>query len=168
MGGRFTATQLRELLPVRRQAILVATVLDTTARLTDDIIVLFDRAVGRLLRRAEVREEEAVLRNARSVNDKVRLFTQLGEALLAAGDAKQDPLQAVETAVGWDRLARSVEEARRLVTAKRAGFRGADGACLAGAASPGSALPQRAPLSWSAGRRGHSASGGNTAGDLPQ
>jgi hypothetical protein len=30
MGGRFTATQLRELLPVRRQAILVATVLDTT------------------------------------------------------------------------------------------------------------------------------------------
>jgi hypothetical protein len=78
-------------------------------------LVSSDRAVGRLLRRAEVREEEAVLRNARSVNDKVRLFTQLGEALLAARDAKQDPLQAVETAVGWDRLARSVEEARRLV-----------------------------------------------------
>ncbi len=56
-----------------------------------------------------------MLRNARSVNDKVRLFTQLGEALLAARNAKQDPLQAVETAVGWDRLARSVEEARRLV-----------------------------------------------------
>jgi hypothetical protein len=104
-----------ERLVEQNQAILVATVLDTTARLTDDIIVLFDRAVGRLLRRAEVREEEAVLRNARSVNDKVRLFTQLGEALLAARDAKQDPLQAVETAVGWDRLARSVEEARRLV-----------------------------------------------------
>ena len=115
MGGRFTAAQLRELSPLRRQATLVATVLDTTARLTDDIIALFDRAVGRMFRRAEAREDEAVLRNAGSVNDKVRLFTRLGEALLAARKAKQDPLQAVEAAVGWDRLARSVEEARRLV-----------------------------------------------------
>jgi TnpA family transposase len=115
MGSRFTAAQLRELSPMRRRATLVAIVLDTTARLTDDIIALFDRAVGRLFRRAEAREEKAVLRNARSVNEKVRLFTKLGEALLAAKEAKADPLKAVETAVGWDRLARSVEEARRLV-----------------------------------------------------
>ena len=115
MGGRFTAAQLRELSPQRRQATLVATVLDTTARLTDDTIALFDRAVGRLFRRAEAREEDAVLRNARSVNEKVRLFTKLGDALLAAKAAKGDPLKAVETAIGWERLARSVEEARRLV-----------------------------------------------------
>lgn len=115
MGARFTAAQLRELSPVRRQATLVATVLDTTARLTDDIIALFDRAVGRLFRRAEAREEDAVLRNARSVNDKMRLLIRLGEALVTAKDSKQDPLQAVEAAVGWDRLTRSVEEARRLV-----------------------------------------------------
>jgi TnpA family transposase len=115
MGGRFTATQLGELSSLRRRATLVATVLDTTARLTDDVIASFDRMVGRLFRRAEAREEDAVLRNARSVNEKVRLFTKLGEALLAAKEAKEDPLKAVETAVGWDRLARSVEEARRLV-----------------------------------------------------
>ena len=71
-GGRFTAQHLRALSPLRRRATLVATVLDTTTRLTDDGVALFDRAVGRMFRRAEAREEEAVLRDARAVNDKVR------------------------------------------------------------------------------------------------
>ena len=63
---------------------MVATVLDTTARLTDDGVGLFDRAVGRMFRRAEAREEHAILRDARAVNDKVRLFAKLGAALIAA------------------------------------------------------------------------------------
>jgi hypothetical protein len=39
---------------------------------------------GFLFRRAEAREENTVLRNARTVNDKVRLFAKLGAALIAA------------------------------------------------------------------------------------
>jgi hypothetical protein len=58
-GGRFTAQHLRALSPLRRRATLVATVLDTMIRLTDDGVALFDRAVGRMFRRAEVREEDA-------------------------------------------------------------------------------------------------------------
>ena len=80
-GGRFTAQHLRALSPLRRRATLVATVLDTTTRLTDDGVALFDRAVGRMFRRAEAREEEAVLRDARAINDKVRLLAKLGAAL---------------------------------------------------------------------------------------
>ena len=83
-GGRFTAQHLRALSPLRRRSTLVATVLDTAARLTDDGVGLFDRAVGRMFRRAEAREESAVLRDARAVNDKVRLFAKLGAALIAA------------------------------------------------------------------------------------
>lgn len=44
-------------------------------RLTDDGIALLDRTVGRMFRCAEVREEAALLRDARAVNDKVRLLT---------------------------------------------------------------------------------------------
>jgi hypothetical protein len=95
---------------------LVATVLDTTARLTDDGVGLFDRAVGRMFRRAEAREENAVLRDARAVNDKVRLFARLGAALIAAktteGEADLDG--AVVSAIGWEKLAESVAEAERL------------------------------------------------------
>ena len=56
-GACFSAQHLRALSPLRCRATLVATVLDTAARLTDDGVNLFDRAVGRMFRRAEVREE---------------------------------------------------------------------------------------------------------------
>jgi TnpA family transposase len=118
-GGRYTAQHLRALSPLRRRATLVATVLDTATRLTDDGIALFDRAVGRLFRRAEAREEATVLRNAQAVNDKLRLFAKLGDALLGAREAGEDPLAAVEAVIGWDRLARSVKEAHRLVRPDR-------------------------------------------------
>jgi TnpA family transposase len=118
-GGRFTAQHLRALAPLRRRATLVATVLDTIARLTDDGVGLFDRAVGRLFRRAEVREQDALLRHARAVNDKVRLLARLGAALIEARDSKGDLEAAVADAVGWDRLARSVAEAERLARPDR-------------------------------------------------
>lgn len=113
-GGRYTAQHLRALSLLRRRATLVATVLDTTARLTDDGVGLFDRAVGRMFRRAEAREESTLLRDARAINDKVRLLVRLGGALIAAreGDANLDG--AVADAVGWERLAASVAEAERL------------------------------------------------------
>jgi hypothetical protein len=50
---------------LRRRATLIATVLDTITRLTDDTVALFDRAVGRMFRRAEVREQDALMRDAR-------------------------------------------------------------------------------------------------------
>jgi TnpA family transposase len=119
-GARFTAQHLRALSPLRRRATLVATVLDTTARLTDDGVALFDRAVGRMFRRAEVREKDAVLRDARAVNDKVRLLAKLGAALVKAKASGADLDGAVATAVGWEKLAASVAEAERLARPDKA------------------------------------------------
>ena len=119
-GGRFTAQHLRALSPLRRHATLVATVLDTSARLTDDGVGTFDRAVGRMFRRAEAREQDALLRDARAVNDKVRLLARLGAALIEARGAGTDLEEAVAGAVGWDRLARGVAEAERLARPDRA------------------------------------------------
>jgi TnpA family transposase len=119
-GGRFTAQHLRTLSPLRRRATLAATVLDTAARLTDDGVGTFDRAVGRMFRRAELAEGDALLRDARAVNDKVRLLARLGAALIEARDGKGDLEAAVADAVGWDRLARSVAEAECLARPDRA------------------------------------------------
>jgi TnpA family transposase len=113
-GARFTAQHLRTLSPWRRRAILVATVLDTITRLTDDTVALFDRAVGRMFRRAETRERDALLRDTWAINDKVRLLAKLGAALIAARENGADLQEAVASAIGWDKLARSVEEAQRL------------------------------------------------------
>jgi TnpA family transposase len=122
-GGRFTAQHLRALSPLRRRATLVATALDATARLTDDGVDLFDRAVGRMFRRAEVREQDALLRDARAINDKVRLLARLGGALIEARAAKADLEAAVADAVGWDRLVRGVAEAERLARPDKANLR---------------------------------------------
>ena len=65
-GARFTAQHLLALSPLRRRATLVATALDTLTRLTDDGVALFDRAVGRMFRRAEVREQDRPCRRWRS------------------------------------------------------------------------------------------------------
>ena len=119
-GARFTAQHLRALSPLRRHATLVATVLETTTRLTDDAVALFDRAVGRMFRRAEVREQNALLHEARAINDKVRLLVKLGSALIEARDNGVDLQDTVASAVGWDKLARSVAEAERLVRPDRA------------------------------------------------
>src|SRR3954465_3425325 len=119
-GGRFTAQHLRALSPLRRRATLVATVLDTMIRLTDDGVALFDRAVGRMFRRAEVREEDALLRKARAANDKMRLFAKLGAALIEAKAGGADLDDAVAAAVGWDKLAASVAEAERLARRDKA------------------------------------------------
>ena len=113
-GGRYTAQHLRALSLLRRRATLVATVLDAMARLTDDGVGLFDRAVGRMFRRAEAREEGTLLRDARAINDKVRLLVRLGGALIAAKDGDADLDGAVADSVGWERLAASIAEAERL------------------------------------------------------
>ena len=93
---------------------MVATVLDTITRLTDDTVALFERAVGRMFRRAEIREQDALIRDARTINDKVRLLARLGETLIEARESGADLQEAVASAIGWDKLARSVEEAKRL------------------------------------------------------
>ena len=119
-GARYTAQHLRALSPLRRRATLVATVLETCTRLTDDGIALFDRAVGRMFRRAEIREQDSLLRDARAINDKVRLLAKLGSALIEAKNSGADLEQAVASSVGWDKLVRSVEEAERLARPDKA------------------------------------------------
>ena len=84
-------------------------VLDDSVRLTDDGVGTFDRAVGRMFRRAELAESDALLRDARAVNDKVRLLARLGAALIEARDTKGDLEAAVTDAIGWDRLAAMME-----------------------------------------------------------
>ena len=151
-GARFTAQHLRVLSPLRRRATLVATVLDTITRLTDDSVALFDRAVGRMFRRAETRERDALLRDARAINDKVRLLAKLGTALIEARDSGADWQEAVAAAVGWDKLARSVEEANRLARPDKTDLTALAGARLAGTASAGAAVPRSPPFPRRAGR----------------
>ncbi len=110
-GARLTAQHFRALTPLRRRAALVVTVLDTATRLTDEIVGLFDRLIGRLFRRAERRSDSRMQRDAQAINDTLRLLADVGDALLRARAAGGD----VTDAVPWERLPAVLAEARRLI-----------------------------------------------------
>jgi TnpA family transposase len=114
-GARLTAQHLRALSPARRRAILLVTALDTTERLTDDAIGVFDRLIGRLFRRAERRASAELQRDARSINEKVRLLTRIGAALIDARESGQDPFDAMAKIIPWDEFADMIKEAKALV-----------------------------------------------------
>lgn len=114
-GARLSAQHLAALSVLRRSAVLVATVLDTTVRLTDDAVGLCDRLMGRIFLRAERREEAALIRDRRAINDKVRLLARLGDTLIAANANGSDPIVEIGRVIGWEVLASSVAEAKRLV-----------------------------------------------------
>lgn len=114
-GARLTAPHLTSLNPARRRAVLVATAIETQVTLTDDAVLMFERLSGQLFRRAERREDAALKRDRRNINAKIRLLARLGEAVMTARNDNADPLAAIESVIGWEELARQVDEARRLI-----------------------------------------------------
>jgi TnpA family transposase len=114
-GARLTAQHLTTLSPGRRRAILVVTVIETSARLTDETIGIFDRLIGRLFRRAEQRASETLKNDARAMNEKIRLFARIGDALLGARASGEDPFAAIGDIIPWDRFAETITEAKSLV-----------------------------------------------------
>lgn len=119
-GSQMTAQHLRDLEPLRRHATLVAVVLETRATVIDESIDLHDRVLGTLFNRAKRTHAEQLQQTGQTLHEQVRLFGQIGRALLAARASGQDPFAAIEAIVPWDELVARVAAAEQL--AKPDGF----------------------------------------------
>jgi TnpA family transposase len=113
-GGQMTAQHLRDLEPARRYATLVAVVLDTRATLIDEIIDLHDRIIGALFSKAKRNHAERFQQSGKAINDKVRLYSRIGRALLNAKQSGGDPFAAIEAIIPWDVFSESINEAEKL------------------------------------------------------
>jgi TnpA family transposase len=113
-AGRSTVPHIASYERKRRQATLVAISLDLATGLTDQAVDVFDRMIGALFRKAEGRQARAFQADARAINDKVRLFARVGDALITAHDKKQDAFGAIETVVPWKQFCTIVAEAKVL------------------------------------------------------
>jgi len=113
-GGQMTSQHLRDLEPTRRHATLVAVILDTQATLIDEIIDLHDRFLGAVFSKAKRTHAEQFQNSGRAISDKVRLYSQLGRALLAAKESGAEPYAAIEKVISWAALEESVTEAEHL------------------------------------------------------
>lgn len=113
-GGQMTAQHLRDFEDRRRYATLVALLLDARATLTDEIIDLNDRIIGTLFSRAKRLHAERFQQSGKAVNDKVRLYSCIGRALLNAKQSGADPFAAIEAILPWEVFTHSVTQAEAL------------------------------------------------------
>ena len=112
--SRTTAQHIAGYEPRRRHAALTAAVLDLISSLTDQAIDLFERLMGTMFRKAEGRYARSFQDDARAINEKVRLYAQVGAALIAAREAKRDAFAAIAEVLPWDRFRETVAEAEAL------------------------------------------------------
>lgn len=113
-GGQMTAQHLRDLEATRRYATLVAIVLEAKATVIDEVIDLHARIIGTLFNRAKRNHEQQFQQSGKAINDKVRLYWRIGNALLEARQSGGDPFAAIESVIPWDIFAQSITEAQQL------------------------------------------------------
>jgi hypothetical protein len=113
-GAQTAVYHLRDYEPGRRYATLVAILLDTSATLTDEILDLHDRLIGTFFAKAKHKHERAFAEAGPAINDKLRLFAQVGTALIGAREHGSDPFAAIESLMPWDAFCASVTEAKTL------------------------------------------------------
>ena len=113
-GGQMTPADLARFEAQRRYATLVALAIEGTATVTDEIIDLHDRIIGKLFNAAKKKHQQQFQASGKAINDKVRLYGRVGQALLEAKQSGGDPFAAIESIIPWERFAASVTEAQKL------------------------------------------------------
>ncbi len=113
-GASMTAADLAKFEPGRRCATLFAMSVESMATVTDEIIDLHDRIIGRIIRTAQNRQNQNTLASRSTVAAMMRLHSKLGDALIEAKENGEDPFAAIETAIGWESLAESIAQAKEL------------------------------------------------------
>ena len=113
-GGQMTPADLAKFESQRRYATLVALAIEGMATVTDEIIDLHDRILGKLFNAAKNKHQQQFQASGKAINDKVRLYSRIGQALLEAKQSGGDPFAAIESVISWDAFTASVSEAQKL------------------------------------------------------
>lgn len=113
-GGQMTLADLAKFEVQRRYATLVALAIEGMATVTDEIIDLHDRIIGKLFNAAKNKHQQQFQASGKAINDKVRMYGRIGQALIEAKQSGSDPFAAIEAVMPWDTFAASVTEAQTL------------------------------------------------------
>ena len=103
----------------RRLATLVVFAREMEATLTDAALVMFDKMLGGVFRRADRERKENVVERAKTLDASMRVLIGMAKAMLTAKDSGADQVATVERAVGWERLKTLVAEADKVVADTR-------------------------------------------------
>ena len=113
-GGQMTPADLAKFEVQRRYATLVALAIEGMATVTDEIIDLHDRIIGKLFNAAKNKHQQQFQASGKAINDKLRMYGRIGQALLEAKQSGGDAFAAIEAVMPWDTFVASVTEAQTL------------------------------------------------------
>ncbi len=94
-----TPKDLGKFEPQRRYATLAAVVLESTATVIDELVDLHDRILVKLFSGAKHKHQQQFQKQGKAINDKVRLYSRIGQALLEAKESGSDPYAAIEAVI---------------------------------------------------------------------
>lgn len=109
-----TPADLAKFEPKRRYATLVTLAIESIATVTDEIIDLHDRIIGKLFNVAKNKHQQQFQVNGKAINDKVRLYGRIGQALIEAKKNGGDPFTTGEMLMPWHTFTAGVTEAQIL------------------------------------------------------
>jgi TnpA family transposase len=104
------AHQLERHAAHRRRAIEVALLLDLEPRLTDALLDMADKLIGRMFARAKNAQEKRYVASTKDVGRLMRLFGATIAALGVAQESERDGFAVVDEAVGWPKLLKARSE----------------------------------------------------------
>ncbi len=113
-GGQMTPQDLAKFESERRYATLVALAIEGMATVTDELVDLHDRILVKLFAAAKNKHQQQFQMQGKAINEKVRLFSKIGRAILEAKDSGGDPYAAIEAVLPWTDFEHSVDEAAQL------------------------------------------------------
>ena len=100
--GRVSATYMIErYTKARRQATLVAFLIDIEERLTDSALDMAEKLIGSVFTRAKNAQARSFAGTARDVSRLMQVFRRTIDALTAAVENDEDPIEALDASVGW-------------------------------------------------------------------
>jgi TnpA family transposase len=113
-GEQYTPQFLERFEPLRRYATLVAYLLEMADTLTDTALEMHDHMMGLLFKAGQKKHLAQFEQRGKAINEKVRLYADVGKALIKAKEEAVDPYQALETVLPWETFVASVQEASTL------------------------------------------------------
>jgi hypothetical protein len=116
-GARYSNQHLSRFQPLKRHATIMAFLIHTYAFLIDHGLDMHDKLIGKMFNRKEQKGNDEFKKDGKAINEKVRLYAQVGKALIEAKESEQDPFETFETLqsiISWDQFVQTVEEADHL------------------------------------------------------
>ena len=113
-GARMQVGDFSKFEPKRRYATLAALAVESMESITDEILLLNDKIIGKIHNAAKSKHQREFQDAGKSINEKVRLYGKVGRAILAAKESNGDPFAAIRAIMTWEEFEESVDEAEVL------------------------------------------------------